>query len=35
MSALKEAICRVQEAVTCINDYKEEARYEIEALETD
>ncbi|XP_078172756.1 DNA repair REX1-B protein [Carex rostrata] len=33
-SALKEAICGVQEAVTCINEYMEEVRYEIEALES-
>lgn len=34
-NALKEAICGVQEAVTCINEYMEEVRYEIEALESE
>lgn len=33
-SAFKEAICGVQETVTCINEYMEEVRYEIEALES-
>ncbi|KAJ3686665.1 hypothetical protein LUZ61_015829 [Rhynchospora tenuis] len=33
--ALKEAICGVQEAVTSINEYMEEVRYEIEALQSE
>ncbi|XP_020250450.1 uncharacterized protein LOC109827839 isoform X2 [Asparagus officinalis] len=34
-SALKEAICGVQDAVTTINEHLEEVRYEIEALESE
>ena len=34
-SALKEAICGVQDAVTSINEHLEEVRYEIEALESE
>ncbi|KAL1201411.1 hypothetical protein V5N11_002618 [Cardamine amara subsp. amara] len=34
-NALKEAIRGVQDAVTCINEYLEDIRYEIEALEAD
>ncbi|KAF2535890.1 hypothetical protein F2Q70_00006644 [Brassica cretica] len=34
-NALKEAIRGVQDAVTCINEYLEDVRYEIAALEAD
>ncbi|KAF8115236.1 hypothetical protein N665_0029s0075 [Sinapis alba] len=34
-NALKEAIRGVQDAVTCINEYLEDIRYEIAALEAD